>query len=223
MEKLILFSILFTVVLAWDETKHFFKFLALRLLGGKRHYLKRTGDKSVGVLLMYLTIPISIMYFAASEGPLHRKLLLLAIQLLAIYFLSLGISNVLRRSRLVKHGEGSEKILLASYALLGLFTPAFKVFADTHNESKILGKFTLLLSLPALAALALKHLAYDAIPDNMLLPNIDLLIMVVFFGLLLQITIGVLEKVLHMYAMRFFTSYLRLALGIVVTLMIIKG
>ncbi|MBI3952705.1 MAG: hypothetical protein HY336_01990 [Candidatus Doudnabacteria bacterium] len=220
MARLILFSILFTIVYSWPETKHAIKIILYRLFAKKSPYYSRNND-DVGLVLMFMTLPISLVLFLSTTQDLNHKLILISLQLLLTATVSFGVAEFLKRLRYLKHAQHSEKILFAAYAVLGFLTPAFKVAVGSDKESRALAKIAFTLSIPALLAVGLKFLT-DKTSSETLIPNLDILITVMFGSAVVLVTINFLEAYLRIYRFRQSASYFRLLLGLILILILFR-
>ncbi|MBI4049638.1 MAG: hypothetical protein HY395_02365 [Candidatus Doudnabacteria bacterium] len=221
MQKLILLSILLTLVYSWEDLKRFLMLMIRHRSRNKHYYHNPHLDQFVATILMFAMLPVSLTFFLASEAPLDRKLIWLAGELLLISCLTYGLGKFLSRLRLLNYATGAEKIAVVTYSLAGLVSPAVRWVDPWSIERKLIGKFTFWLSLPALFGLMLRYLVGWS--NHELLPHLDLLIQIVVGGLIINIAVEFLEKHFSSHRHAYLSTYFRILLGIAVGFVLIRG
>src|SRR3989344_3272350 len=225
MIRILILSLLFTIVYSWEDFKRTLKILFLGLL--KRdpgyYYMSRL-DQMVGTLVLIATIPIGLTYFLVSDRPILPKLAILAITLLLVSFLAAASGGVARWAMVTRRTEGSRKIIPITLAIGSLFSPLVAIFSGAgalHRSH--LAKIALLLSLPPLVGLVIKGLLTRSNPPELLIPNYDALITLLVGALIIRIVIEILERFFRLYSLERLFSYVRILLGIALAATMILG
>lgn len=217
MLRMILISILLTVVYSWDEFRRSVWVLLYGLFR-KKHPLKYysyKSDKLVGTLVMLATVPVGLTYILFGSGNTWNKLAWIGSGLLLISLLAAGSAVLVRRLRYLGAYEGVERIIPITFSVAGLLAPIFRLFTDfTTLPRKVLVKMTFFLSLPSFLGLSLERLNRNAVPAE-LLPNMNLLLEVLVAALFVRITVEFLEQYFRLYRLNRLFSYFRVVLGIV--------
>lgn len=221
MSKLILLSILLTVVYSWEDLKRLLLIVIRSKVRNKSIFYDLRLDQFVATMLMFAILPLSLMYFLASEATLTHKLAWMAAELLVISCLAYGLGIFVNRMRLLSYASGIEKISVVAYSVMGLMSPTVRWIDPWSIERKLIVKFTFLLSLPALAGLALR--VANSHTDRELLPHLDLLINIMVGGLIINIAVEFLEKHFRSYRHAKLSTYLRIVLGLVIGLVLITN
>ena len=225
MIRILILSLLLTIVYSWEDFKRTLKILFLGLL--KRdpgyYYVSRL-DQMVGTLILIATIPMGLTYFLVSDRPLVPKLAILAITLLIISFLAAASGGIMRWTRIARKTEGSQKIIPITLAIGGLFSPLAAVFSGAGSLHRShLAKIALLLALPPLVGLVVKGLLTESRPPELLIPNYDALIVLLVGALIIRIVIEILERFFRLYSLERLFSYVRILLGIALAANVILG
>lgn len=223
MLRMIVISLLITVVYSWNEFRRSVWVLLYGLLRRKRplKYYSLHTDKLVGTLVTLATIPIGLTYTLFGPGNLSTKLAWMGGGLLLVSLLASGSSLFVRRLRLLGAYEGIERIVPISFSLAGLLSPTFRLFTNlTALPRKVLVKTTFLLSLPAFAGFVLARWNRNLVPGE-LLPNMNLLLQVLVAALFARIIVEILEQYFHLYRLEKLFSYFRVVLGIMLAAIII--
>jgi hypothetical protein len=219
--RFILFAILVTVVYSWDEISG----LIIRIASRKKSHGHRhqNADEFVATAVMFFAIPLSLIYFLASDSPLVLKLGLLAGQLLAVAVLSSAAQLFWHRAKEVQDYHGMEKVGAVAFALAGLVSPVMRTFGRAGRSNySLIAKFAGLLALPALLGLAIAYISPKDILTGDVLPNTNALIMVAVGGLIIMVAAEVLEKHLKLRRIHAF-AYVRVLLGIVILFTLGEG
>lgn len=226
MTRLILVSLLLTAVYSWEEIKHAVKVLIYGFLRRPRplRYHGAHIDQFVGVLIMLAIVPISLTYFLASETNIWQKLGYVALALLAISAAAAGSGLMLRRLRYLHTYDGGTKIIPIVFSVAGLVTPAVRIFSGIDIlPRKVLAKFAFLLSLPPLLGLVLKNSVAAAVPRPELLPNLNILIIVLTAALFARIAAEFLESHFRLYRLERLFPYFRVLIGILLAVALLGG
>ncbi|MEK9180972.1 MAG: hypothetical protein AAB871_01940 [Patescibacteria group bacterium] len=225
MLKLLLISILLTIVYSWEEFKHALRTLAYGLLkkNPPRYYAAHI-DQFVGTIVMVAAAPVGLIYFLGSQQTLASKLFWLFAGLLLVSFVSAGSAIFARRLKMTSNVSGAQKIIPLTYAVLGLFTPMFQFFTGIgEGQRRGLTKLTFYLSLPALIGLLFKYLLDYSAPPAELLPNLDAGIVVLVGALFIRIVVELLETAFRLYRLETLFSYFRILLGIALAAILTMG
>lgn len=223
MARIVLISILLTLVYSWEELKQAVRVLFYRLLRQKRptRYYTLHLDQFVGTLVLLATIPISLAYFLASQENFLAKLGWLALSLLVISLAAAGSGIFLRRLQYLKAYEGFNKIVPLTFSVAGFVSPFFQLFnSSAILPRNVLAKFAFFLSLPPLAGLFLKHLVNSSSPQAFL-PHQDILIYILVVALFMRLVIEFLERYFRLYRLEKLFSYFRVILGIILAVLIL--
>ncbi len=179
--KILALSILLTLVYSWEEFKYTLRALVRGLIFRNQNpvqYLQGNIDKFVGTLIMIATIPIGLTFYLTSQEPSVYKLGWLALILFAISLVAAGSGIFLRRLRYTQQYEGTEAVIMTGYSILGLLSPAFRMFGGLdRSNSRTIGKLAFTLSIPPLIGFGFKYLADNSV-EQVLIPQIDALIFV---------------------------------------------
>ncbi len=224
MLKILLVSLLLTLVYSWEEFKRVLRvlFFGLVLKKDPGRYYKAHLDQFVGILIMLATIPIGLAYFLASNGSAFNKLGILALGLFAVSLVAAGSSIMLRRGKLISEYGGIAKLVPITFSLAGLVSPLFRSFGNFEAlPRRMLAKFAFFLSLPPLAGLVFKYL--NSASPEVLVPNLDLLTLVLVAALFARIIIDFLERYFHLYRLENLSSYFRVVLGIILATVLLAG
>jgi hypothetical protein len=222
--RLLLFSVLLTIVYSWEEIKLVLLKSWRRWEGKRSFYDYGDGsDKFVGLSLMYMAIPLTLIHYLGSEKEPLLKLTILSAELLAIALFSAGLRILSNRTRIIGKYQGMEKVGAVGFALAGMVSPTFLMFRrHAVTEHDLVGRFALFLSLPALAGLALAYVSPKDIITGDILPNINVLNAVMVGGLFINISVRFLEKHFRLNSFDIM-SYGRIALGVFILAVISEG
>lgn len=225
MLKLLLVSLLLTIVYSWEEFKRAFLTVLFGLLKkNPGRYYSAHLDQFVGTIVMVAAVPLGLVYFLGSRQALPNKLFWLFAGLLAISLVSAGSAIFIRRLKIVGQAAGAEKIIPLVYSLLGFLSPGFQVFTGVgSHQRRALAKLAFFLSLPALAGLVIKYLIGYAAPPNQLLPNLDVGIVTLVGALIIRIVVEFLEQFFRLYRLETLFSYFRVVLGIALAAILTLG
>lgn len=225
MIKIILTSILLTLVFSWEECKRAFRtviFGLLRRRDPKKFYSQHL-DRFVGTLILLATIPLGLTYFLLSSGNFFHRLWVLALQLLVVSLVATGSEKFVFWITESKKTQGHEKTIPIIFAILEFFSPIFHPFSGLDGQQrKILASFAFWLSLPPLAGLLL-GLIHGEVTKNGGLPQIDAGIALLVGSLFIRITVDFLEAAFRLYALEKVFAYYRMLLGIVLIALMLFG
>ncbi|OGE81321.1 MAG: hypothetical protein A2826_02065 [Candidatus Doudnabacteria bacterium RIFCSPHIGHO2_01_FULL_43_23] len=224
MFKLILVSILLTLVYSWEEIKRtIFVLFRGATKNDTRGYYAYRIDQMVGTLIMLAAVPIGLTWLLASEGSLLPRLGWLALILLVISLLATGTGIFVRRMRMARGTEGAEKMIPIAFAVLGLFSPLFQSVNNFSGLPRsVIGKFAFTLALPPLAGFVIKSVNDSVVTEAALLPHLDALTILLVVALIIQITAEFLRQFFRAYRLEKFFSYFRVILGIcLITVMLV--
>ena len=222
MSKLVTLSILIAIVYSWEDLKRFLWMIIRSKARNKNTTRSLHLDQFVATVLMFVSLPISLMYFLTSEIDLGHKLIFIAVELLLISILAWSLGIFLNRLRLLKFASGAEKIGVVAYSVMGLVSPGLRWVDPWNIERRLIAKFTLFLSIPALVGLALKQLVNWS-PATEALPNLDFLIQIAVAGLMINVTVEFLERHMRRHRWVYLSAYLRIVLGIAIGFALIRG
>lgn len=240
MSRIVLLSLLLTLIYSWEECKRLIRIfvkLVFRKLQGRPplHLPQAKGplgqsvseargrgegvDQMVSVLVMLATIPIGLTYLLAGSGNIFQKLAILGGVLLLV-----STAAVLSSALVTRHNMGVSRVLPFGVGIVNLFAPAIAVIAESaYLPRRVLAKFALFLSLPPLLGLVFHHLNYGSNIGRELLPNLDILTVVLVSSLFLRITVEFLERYFRFYRLEKLFSYYRVVLGIGLAAVLLFG
>lgn len=109
--RFLVFAVLLTVVYSFEEISIIISKIWNKLWGRNsyRHYFEGS-DNFVTATLMYVAIPLTLLYYLAGGGDVTKKLILLAVQLLLIAILATGAKKFKDNQDLISNYHGVEKI-----------------------------------------------------------------------------------------------------------------
>lgn len=209
MTRLLAVSILLTVVYSWEEFKRAVRVLFYRVVIRKRPLFGDHGavrvDKAVSTLVIFATVPAGLMYLLAGPGVMWQKVGILAVALVGVSMIALASSVLMKKSN----------VLSAGFSAVSLFYPLAGVAGGAAVLSRrMLAKFALYLSIPPAAGLLLRFTTIYSGPPEEILPNLDILIMVLMGALFAQIAAEFLSLHFRLYKFTKLFSYYRVALGV---------
>lgn len=221
--RFILFAILLTVVYSWEEISSGILQIIQKGKGRHPHHPDYAADEYVVNAVLFFAIPLSLIYFLASDHSTTTKLALLAGQLILVAFLSNAARIFWNRAGLINKYHGLEKVGAIGFALSGLVSPIMHLFSYTARSSyEVIGKFAALLSLPVLAGLVITFISPKDILSGDVLPNTNNLIVVMVGGLMILIAVQTLEKHFHIKHVKIFT-FIRILIGILILFVLGEG
>ena len=214
MTRILLLSMLLTMVYSWEEMKRAVRVLFYRLIIKKRPLFGPQGairiDEAVSTAVVFAAIPLSLTYLLVSSNP-FRALGVLALVLVGASAVAYASAVAMRRFN----------PLPAGFALAAIAMPALGNLAILPR--KLLSRFSLYLALPPAVGLALRFAVNNYGAPAEFLPNLDILILVLVGALFAQIAAEFVGR--HLRAFRRFKlfSYYRVALGVVLAAILLMG
>lgn len=215
MTRLVLLILLLTVVYSWEELKYVVSVIGSKIANRNTIYSKNSEtDILVSDLVVIAIIPISLAYLILSDGSLPLKLLVVLIEFLFAGLLMKGVEEYFWRRRFTRHYTGSDKIIAIIFSLAGFVSPSWNFATQAARSTSRLSKYLFALALPLVSGLALT-LVVRRVGMDEFLGRIDSLIAIATLGLVLNVTIEILE---HLFKTnRWHLSMLmRVALGIAI-------
>lgn len=223
MTRLVLLILLLTVVYSWEEFKYVLvviwsKFSKQSIIYPPR--LGETGQKNsetdvlVSDIVLVATVPLNLSYLILGPGSLTLKLLAVLAEFLVLGLVLKGIEEYQWRRRFTSHYEGMDNVIATIFSLVGLVSPSWKFAARTVRTTGHTGKYLLVLALPLCSGIALSIVAHRLGPEEFQ-SRLDPLIAVATLGLVLNVTIEILEHMLKSNKLHL-TSLMRVVLGIVI-------
>ncbi len=212
MTRLYLLILLLTVVYSWDELKS-----ALVVIFRRRNQNSNQNfenDTLVADIVLIATVPFSLAYLILSLGSLGLKLLVVTAEILILGFIFKGLEIYRLRRRFTQSYEGTDKIIAIVFSLLGLVSPSWKFATRTIRASGHTSQYLFALGLPLLSGLALAIAVRKLGPEEFI-SRLDPLIAVATLGLVLNVTIEILEKIFRSHKFQMM-SLMRIVLGIVI-------
>ncbi|OGE74530.1 MAG: hypothetical protein A3K06_02175 [Candidatus Doudnabacteria bacterium RIFCSPHIGHO2_01_52_17] len=225
MERLILVSILVTIVYSWDDFQRILRILFYAILRKQRpaQILAANSDRLVSIILVFATLPIGLSYLLAGHGPFLPKLLLVGFGFLVISFVAFLASSVAKYYRVAFALDGTLKLASFGFTLGSLVAPVLASLAEPSIlPRRLFAKLAVFLSLPPLIVVLLKVLNYHYAPEE-LLPNIDVLLQVLLVALFARIAIEFLSHYLRILRFHSFSGYFRVVLGVVLSSILLLG
>jgi undecaprenyl pyrophosphate phosphatase UppP len=217
MNRLVLATILITVVYSWDELKRSLLWSIKSILRQKYNpYTSPSYDHIVGMALILATIPANLVYLLLTDVPLTQKLLLLLVELILIGILASVVETLMNRG---KHHHSNVIVLLTSLAM-GIFNPLLHPFQSLASNRRIFAVYLKHLIFPIIFALTLKYLT-DKFGNATVSNNLDRLIALAAIGLIISLTIDFLERYFRVHKLHLF-AYFRILLGIVILSLLFK-
>ncbi len=213
MPRLILLILLLTVVFSWEECKFIVVSIWRKIRRQKHSYIQNPEADSLATdLVLIATIPLNLAFLLLTSTNLPLKLLVLFAEFLFLGLLMKGLEEYNRRREFTRHYRGLDKLIAIGFSLIGLVSPSLRVATRAAHSSARAGKYLLILSLPLAAGVVLA-LAIRKLGPEEFLAQTDTLITVAVLGLVLNITIEILERIFrtHRYNL---TLLSRVALGI---------
>ncbi|OGE82490.1 MAG: hypothetical protein A3B10_00240 [Candidatus Doudnabacteria bacterium RIFCSPLOWO2_01_FULL_44_21] len=218
MNRLILVSVLITIVYSWEDLKRILISVLKSVLKQTHHQTANHHlDQIVGIALILATIPANLAYVLLTEGPLLTKLIVLLVELLLIGLIA-EITNLLIEKNQARHT--SFIVFLGTFAV-GIVSPVFSIFGGIMHERRLFASYLRHLMFPILFGLILKYLS-NRLGILELTNRIDNLISIAVIGLIISITIEYLEQ--HFRSVHWHLSaYFRVILGVVVLLILFRS
>lgn len=216
MSRLILTTLLFTIVFSWEDMKRSLVWVLGSFKKQKNNYnYDARIDEIVGLAIIFATLPANLVYLLIGDGSLLVKLAIIFTELLLIGVLAEILEIIATRAKKYRH---SEVLSLAGTFILGIFTPTFRSLITLTHYRKLFGIYLRHLAVPITFGISLKVLTNKFGPDY-IQKNLDPLIITVIAAMFLMMTTEILENFFRFYPMRL-PSYFRIALGIVIIFML---
>jgi hypothetical protein len=218
MGKLILLSILLSMIYSWEEIKKTLYVLARARFAKHipKHYLEHHADQIVSTAVLLFAIPFTLSFHLVSSQNLLSSMLWIILELGAINLITRGL---VRATRKLSHGrlyDEQYKFITAGSAVLGFVSPTWNALSALPSlEKKALTKFTLSLSYPLLVGIGLKFLVNSVGADFPIMEKLNALIVIAVIGLFLEVITSSLSAHLHRNKISL-TSFARILLGIVI-------
>lgn len=215
MSRILLVSILLTVVYSWEEFKRalfvFFKGFLLRRDTGR--YFAAHVDQFVSMAVIFVTVPLGLSYLLLSGIQSDTTYLYAGFALVLVSVVAFLAGTWARFSLLGK-----------SLSLTSVFYPKLASFAEAGGLPRLaFVKFATLLSLPAFIGFLTRHFSTAVLPKTELLPSIDLLVAVLIVALFARICIDVLERHFRSHRLKKVFGYYRIVLGIILAAILLAG
>ena len=215
MSRLILFILLITVVYSWEEFKHVLLVLWSRLRNKhSTHQKNSASDSVVSDILIVATIPFTLAFLLLSEGSIIQKFLVIFGELIILGLALKGWEEYSRRRHFTRDYEGADIYIAHAFSLIGLVSPSWKFATKAAGKTSRTASYIFVLSLPLLFGLFLAWAA-QTYGSDVLDQHLDLLIQIAVLGLVMSITIEVLEKMFKLYRLHM-SGLLRILLGLVI-------
>ena len=215
MQRLTLLILLLTVVYSWEECKYVLVAIWSKISKRNKFYQKNPQlDILVSDIVLIATIPLSLAYLILSDGSLPTKLLILLLEFLLLGLILKGIQEYTWRRRFTEHYEGFDRIVAVIFSLTGLVSPSFRFATNVARSGIRPGKYLMALVIPLASGLALA-LAVRFMGMDEFVSRLDQLIAIATLGLMLNITIEILEKLFRSQTFHL-SSLVRVILGIVI-------
>ena len=215
MQRLVLLTILLTVVYSWEEFRYVLHVLWRKIRKQKTFRPKNfETDSIVSDLVVVCVLPLNLAFILLAPGELMPKLLILAVELLIISLILKGVAEYHWRQRFTSHYTGGDKIVAIVYSLIGLVAPMGNfVYHATHTGAKI-GKHMFTLIAPLLIGVGIVWAVHN-LGEDQFQKQLDQLIMIAVLGLFLNATINILE---HMFRVKVvgMSGLMRVLLGIII-------
>lgn len=207
MTRVVVISLLLTVIYSWEECKRAARVLFFGLLRRRApgKYYAAHLDQWVSILIMFATIPLGLSLLLTNGGNVFTKMTYLLGLLLAVSAVAAFSGALLRHIYFIG----------APLRFSSIAAPMIALFAETAVlPRKTLAKFAVYLALPPLTGLTLRAAHGFAGTPSELLPNINLLIVVLVIALFLRVAIDFLETHFRLYCLKQLSAFVRVAAGI---------
>lgn len=213
MNRLILATLLITVVYSWEDLKQTLIRSARSILKRKhRPHVENNIDEVVGTALILATLPSNLVLLLITPGSLMAKLLVVLTELLLIGLVVKIVEKILGQSRSAHQSPG---IWVAIQDIIvSLPSPSLRVASSIMSNKRLFGTYLKHLTIPILFGIGLKFLT-DRLGLEAVQAHSDMLIGVAIGALMIAITIQLLEKFFRSNNLRLF-SYFRIALGVLI-------
>lgn len=218
MTRILVLSLLLTMVYSWEEFKRAVRVLILPLF---RRLRRRTEaqpnpylDQQVSTLVLVATLPFLLTVILAANANPFVLLTYLTGSLLLAALVAASSAAILQRMRM----------LTAAFQSFGFANPAIVLFnTATLLPRWVLAKLAFWMSVPPVVGLILKRAVDSSSPAPELLPNLNILIIVLVCALILRLAIELLEKLFDSYRLERLFSHFRVLLGIILASVLIAG
>ncbi|HEX5430238.1 MAG TPA: hypothetical protein VFX17_04145 [Patescibacteria group bacterium] len=202
-----------TFIYSYEELKALFLNLVYKFFRNKKYYYSRS-DKIISDAVLLAAVPIAMTWYLRGAAGLEKNLLVLLLQLSAIF----AVLSVLRF--VVKNFRIPEPVITYAQSIMTLGAATGKLVAqparmlqlDSAERLKFFSKFIFAIVMSTLAVLLLERLIKIYVPAN-LSNEYALLLLVLAAALFLQSAIPHLENILFHPKIKF-SGYLRIIAGI---------
>jgi undecaprenyl pyrophosphate phosphatase UppP len=213
MTKLILATVLITVVYSWEDLKWTLLRSVRKILKQKSQArIENNLDVLVGTALILATFPANLVMLLVAPGSLIAKLAVILTELL---FIGLVVQIV---EKLLSYAPAHSPQVGIWTALTQIVTrlpgPTLQVAGSIINNKELFGTYLKHLAIPIAFGLGLKIIS-DKFGLDAVQSHADMLIGIAVGALMISITIKLLEKFFRSNNMKLF-SYFRIFLGIVI-------
>jgi undecaprenyl pyrophosphate phosphatase UppP len=222
MPRLILLILLLTVVYSWEELQYVVVAIWFKISKQNKIYPKNSElDILVSDIVVIATIPLSLAYLLIASGNLVTKLLVILVEFLLLSLALKGIEEYSKRRRFTRDYQGTDKIIAVIYSLTGLISPSMRYAGSASRTASRVGIYLWALAIPLISGLGLT-ITVHKLGMAEFVDRLDSLIAIAVLGLVLNITIEILEKIfksnrLHM------TSLMRVILGILIIFVLTRA
>lgn len=216
MSRLILVTILITVVFSWEDLKWSLLGLVKRIRNQKFHsHSQNNVDQLVGAVLILAFTPVNLVYLMLAEGSLYGKFGLIAVQLIIIGIVAQIVQIISDRGKEYRHTD----FLTASlHFVSSVFSPSIRLGGQMITHHRLFGSYIRHLLIPIVFGFVLKFAA-EKYGLEALQTNLDTLIIIAVAGLILIVSVEILEKFFRFHNFKLF-SYFRIVLGLVILLVL---
>jgi hypothetical protein len=214
MTRLILLILLITLVYSWDEFNQAILALWRKFRRHKHQNIQLTSsDALISDVVVIATLPLNLAYLLISSDNLVKKLFIILIEFLILILLLRGLEEFHKRENFTKKYSELNRFAALGFSILGLVSPTWRLASNTVDKTLNFGRYLSAYLIPLLIGIflawAVRTTGADQSPQLL-----NVLIEIAVFGLILNITIEILEKMFRLY--RFHLSGLfRVLLGIV--------
>ncbi|OGE73551.1 MAG: hypothetical protein A3I07_03860 [Candidatus Doudnabacteria bacterium RIFCSPLOWO2_02_FULL_42_9] len=213
MTRLLLLILLLTVVYSWDECKYVLHAVWAKIRKRKiTEYQKSETDLLVSDIVLIATIPLSLAFLMLGSQSLLIKLLLLLAEFVLIGLILRGLEEYRRRRKFTSHYQGFDKAVAIGFSVLGFLSPSMQFASGVVRSTTHVGKYLIALAIPLTLGLVLTFLSQQ-LGEEQFSSQLDVLIIIAVFGIILNITIEALEHMFYISKYKL-SSLLRIVLGI---------
>lgn len=222
MLRILLTSLLLTLIYSWDECKRMARMLALSIISRRQFSapIKQQADSIVSLFIILAALPITLTWLLLTSSNLWSAMLagLVAMLIIALVAAASGAMIKVQKEKTAVRGS-VDKILLGSFLTLDSFMPTGISLSILPRRSLAMVAF--LLSLPAAIGLFIKYLHGVSAVELVFVPYLDSLNILLVISLGAIITADILRQYFRRYRLDRLSSYLRIILGIALITLII--